>query len=90
MINVTKKAYCYKTYSDYSNNPGWNIFVENNWYTIEHETEYSYIIKQVDGSLFKFYKDKLLPYFFTKIYSRNFYTEQEYNRIKNLDELLNE
>ncbi len=80
------KVYCHTNYFDYSNNPR-DRFLVNNWYTLHSETNELYIIQHC-GSLFRFYKSPIFVYY--QIFSKFFYTEQEYNRIKNLNELIND
>ncbi len=83
-----KRAYCYKTYFDYLNFLE-NNFKENNWYVINQETEDYVVMQHFDGNLLRLSKSKS-KYVPNITFSDYFYTDQEYNRIKNLEELLNE
>ncbi len=67
-----KRVYCHTTNFDY---------IEDTWYIIYNETDYSYVIQHVKYGLRK--------YLISEPFSDYFYTEQEFNRIKNLNELIN-
>ncbi len=87
-----KRVYCHTTnfdYINYNSNYSVDIFVSGNWYKIDIyklETSSFYIIEW-KGVLFSFYKTSNK---YNEVFSNFFYTEQEYNRIKNLNELLND
>ncbi len=82
---MENRVYCHTTYNEYSGN------IENNWYLIYHETDDSYVIQHSKfGNLSRFYKNNNYFETYSKLFSDYFYTEQEYNRVKNLNDLLNE
>ncbi len=87
---MNKRVYCHTNYFDldYPNLPQNNL-IENNWYVLTHETDDLLYIQHFEyGNLLRFCKKN--SYTPNLIFSKFFYTEQEYNRIKNLNDLLNE
>ncbi len=91
-MNSEKKiiAYCHTTYSRVipTNTPSPYNILEGNWYTIYSETlNYYTILHSTTNSLSLFYKENSNKYL---LFSKYFYTEKEYNRIKSLNELIND
>ncbi len=93
---AVNKVYCHTTYrkiiqsnNEWIDNSGQHKYIKNNWYTIYGETINYYVIY---GSYIYFYKTDFPCYVsgINGVFSDYFYTEQEYNRIKSLNELLNE
>ncbi len=72
-----KKIYCHTTY-DYT--PSINI-IKGNWYIIDNIIGDYYVIRHSKNHASTILIDSVNNYF---------YTEQEYNRIKGLNELLDE
>ncbi len=84
MVHLVKKnVYCHTSQKS---------FIKDKWYVVYYETDNFYIIKELDGNVVRFYKNildkNLLDSYFSS-FSELFYTDQEYNRIKNLEELIN-
>ncbi len=82
-----KKIYCHTTYYQI---PPDSYFDKYNWYVIHQETVDYVVVRclkegSYNGGLYVFYKNNSYP-----LFSNYFFTEQEYNRIKNLEELLDE
>ncbi len=86
---MNKKVYCHTTCEQQFHSSNNNIFLKDNWYIIFNETSEYYIIYR---SFTYFYKTSYTKSTtnIDKLFSDYFYTEQEYNRIKSLNELLNE
>ncbi len=80
-----KRVYCHTTYFDYN----FEGFFEGSWYEIYNETNDFYTIKHFIFSI-KNTEYKTYEYKTYDLFSDYFYTEQEYNREKNLDKLLSE
>ncbi len=87
-----KRVYCHKECNLSLSPLIYENFTIGNWYDIiEMNTFYIIYINYIDSS--RFYKENFPKHLINLQYqqfSMYFYTEQEYNRIKNLDELLNE
>ncbi len=78
------KVYCHKTHEP-------SGIINGHWYDLDERN--FYYIKQYKYNLYVFYKTiytKSEKRLFDLLFSDYFYTEQEYNRIKSLNELLNE
>ncbi len=75
------KVYCHTTYFDYK---------KYSWY-FYNEIDSLYVIRHSEfvNLARSFYKQKFSTIQNGPLFSDYFYTEQEYNRIKNLEELLN-
>ncbi len=80
---MDNKIYCHTTF--YHNLHV--CFEKEKWYDVYYEINKFYAIIIETGGLLKFHKKYLDGYYHFDNY---FYTEQEYNRIKNLEGLLNE
>ncbi len=94
--STNKMAYCHTTCdkSPYISKVDYIDFEKDKWYIIYHESDYSYVIQHFEYAniIRTFYKySTQIPGYkmnTSDSFSEYFYTEQEYNRYKNLDDLL--
>ena len=72
------RAYCHTSYVEYE-------YIKGNWYDVYHETN-GFFILQYFRTFHKDGKEDFLND--NGLFSKYFFTEQEYNRYKNLNDLL--
>ncbi len=84
---ISKRVYCHTSYDNQFHSSNNHIFLKDNWYFVHDEHNGIYTLSQFVTAFSKsytiFYRDG------ERSFSYYFYTEQEYNRIINLKELLN-